>query len=357
MSLNFTAVDFETANGFRGSPCSVGLVRIRDGAEAQTLYRELRPPEGYDRFDPKNVAVHGITAEAVASAPRFSEVFPEVIDFIGDDTVVAHNASFDVEVFQAALEVSGMDSPGLESWCSVQLSRAVYDLPSHALPRAAAEAGHVLSRHHHALEDARASAAIVCDIASRTGAADLEELFLAQGLERLRLPAWSGAPDRVSRATTQVRAMGPIFDSRLRTVPDEALPDLLRWQDEGRNLPPAADADPRHPLYGQHVVFTGGLSIPRPEAKRLVAAHGGQTTSRVTAGTTIVVVGDGYTVQGPADQEQLHTNKARDALRRRDLGQPLRVLDESEFRGMLGRAWPAATEPPPTAAVRLTPER
>jgi DNA polymerase-3 subunit epsilon len=31
MSLDFTAIDFETANSYRGSPCSVGLVKVRDG--------------------------------------------------------------------------------------------------------------------------------------------------------------------------------------------------------------------------------------------------------------------------------------------------------------------------------------
>ena len=31
MSLDFTAIDFETASGRPGSACSVGLVRVRDG--------------------------------------------------------------------------------------------------------------------------------------------------------------------------------------------------------------------------------------------------------------------------------------------------------------------------------------
>ncbi|GAB3189878.1 3'-5' exonuclease [Nesterenkonia suensis] len=356
MSLDFTAVDFETANGFRGSPCSVGLVRIRNGEEAATHYTELRPPVGFDRFDPKNVSVHGLTAEELVEAPRFAEAFAEIEAFIGGDTLVAHNAAFDIEVFQAALEVSGMDSPGLRCWCSVQLSRAVFDLPSHALPRAAAEAGHTLGRHHHALEDARASAAIVCDISARLGISELEALFSSRALEPVVLPAWDGAPEEYSRATTQVLAMGPIFDSRVRTVADAALPDLLRWQDEGRNLSPAQDADPDHPLHGQQVAFTGSLSIPRPEAKRLVAAHGGQTSSRVTAGTTLLVVGDGYRHGGPEAQIPLQTNKSRNALRRRAQGQMLRLLSEEEFRELLGESWPATAAPPPTAVIRLTAE-
>ena len=31
LMLNYTAIDFETANSYRGSPCAVGLVRVRDG--------------------------------------------------------------------------------------------------------------------------------------------------------------------------------------------------------------------------------------------------------------------------------------------------------------------------------------
>jgi DNA polymerase III epsilon subunit-like protein len=31
VSLDFTAIDFETANSYRGSPCSVGVVKVRDG--------------------------------------------------------------------------------------------------------------------------------------------------------------------------------------------------------------------------------------------------------------------------------------------------------------------------------------
>lgn len=29
MSLDFTAIDFGTANSYRGSPCWVGLVKVR----------------------------------------------------------------------------------------------------------------------------------------------------------------------------------------------------------------------------------------------------------------------------------------------------------------------------------------
>ena len=347
--LNFTAVDFETANGFRGSPCSVGLVRVRNGLQTAWYYTRMRPPEGFDRFDPRNVAIHGITEDRSHWERRFHEIFSELDEFIGEDPLVAHNAAFDVEVFQSALEVSGMDSPGMECFCTVRLSRHHQDLPSHALPKAAQAVGHRLQDHHHALEDARAAAAVVCGIARRLqprtgpGAIGLRPLFAEAGIEPERLAAWRGAPRRESRATAQVRPIAHLFDSRVSGVPSEAMPDLMRWQDEGRNLSPSPEADPSHPLFGQSLAFTGSLSVPRVDAKRLAARHGAVTSSRVTAATTMLVIGDGFIPQDAdawRDCPPLQSNKARDAAARIARGQCIRLVSESEYRSMTAETWP-----------------
>src|SRR5699024_10320240 len=202
---------------------------------------------------PRNTAVHGITAERVAAEPRFGQVFSEVAAFIGDDTLVAHNAGFDVEVFESSLEVSGLDSPGLRALCSVRLARAVYRLESHALPAAAEEAGFHLKHHHHALWDARAAAAIVVDIAQRQQVSDLHALFGRHFIAAEQCEAWSAPRDHESRATRQVRSYGSIFDANASGVDDDQLPELMQWQDEGTNLPPNPEADPQHPLFGEHV--------------------------------------------------------------------------------------------------------
>ncbi|MCH8565460.1 3'-5' exoribonuclease [Nesterenkonia sp. LB17] len=344
--LNFTAVDFETANGFRGSPCAIGLVKVRDGEEVDTYYSAMRPPEGFDRFDPHNVAIHGITAEAVAQAPRFGELFEDIHGFIGEDMLVAHNAGFDIEVFEAALEVSGLDSPGLSCLCSVRLSRANYQLPSHALPKAAAEAGYQLTQHHYALDDARASAAVVCDIAARRNVGATDRLFQESGIAPRTMEPWQAPRTRESRATRQVRTMAHLFDARLPAPQPRHMPDLMRWQDEGKNLPPSSVADPAHPLFAQQLAFTGNLSIPRAEAKELVAALGAATASRVTAGTTLLVVGDGFEpweLSAPEESFPLRSSKAREALRRQREGQPLRFIAEEEFRALLGSRWPVSS--------------
>ncbi|WP_223881035.1 exonuclease domain-containing protein [Nesterenkonia ebinurensis] len=345
--LNFTAVDFETANGFRGSPCAIGMVRIRDGNVDELYFRRMRPPAGFDRFDPRNVEIHGITPERVAGEPRFSELFGEIREFIGTDILVAHNATFDTEVFESALEVSGLDSPGgLRALCSVRLARVVYQLDSHTLPRAAAEAGFQLKHHHHALWDARAAAAIVVDIAERQRVTQLDRLFAAHQIEAEELEAWSSPRAYESRATRQARSYAQLFDAAAESVSDEMLPDLMRWQDEGRNLPPNPEADPEHPLCGQHLVFSGNLAIPRPDAKALAAEHGAITSSKVIGATTMLVIGDGVGLQDLEAAENnraippLQARKVREVLARRAKGQSIRLLTESAFRELLGEKWP-----------------
>ena len=102
--LDFTAIDFETANGFRGSPCAVGAVRVRDGVMVDRAEWLIRPPVGFDRFDPRNVRIHGITEDRVLDAPRFAQVYDELADFVGTDVLAAHNAGFDVGVIESGLE-------------------------------------------------------------------------------------------------------------------------------------------------------------------------------------------------------------------------------------------------------------
>lgn len=362
-SLDFTAIDFETANGFRGSACAVGLVRVRDGRMTERAAWLMRPPAGFDRFDARNTRIHGIRPEQVADAPRFAEVHERIADFVGSDVLVAHNAAFDVGVIESGLEVSGRDVPSYDYACSLTLARRVYRLASYALPSAAREAGFTPGRHHDALADAEACAAILIDIGARTcarGEASVDAVLAAQGLRRSTLPERAAGQGRESRATRQARLQPGLFDATVPLADERDLPDPMRWPDEGVNPEPATDADPAHPLYGQTVVFTGGIGMSRQDAKRRAAAHGARTANRVTAQTTVLVVGDGFSAadlaavgDGPWDGEArgpaavpvssaLGHRKTRDALARRARGQRLALVSEGEFLRMVDGDRPAA---------------
>jgi DNA polymerase-3 subunit epsilon len=338
--LDFTAIDFETANGFRGSPCAVGLTKVRGGKIVEEAAWLMRPPHNHDHFDYHNVRIHGITAADVADRPRFGELFAEIGAFIGDDVLAAHNAAFDLGVIRSALEVSGLPGPAYDYVCTVMLSRRCYSLVSNSLPFAAEEAGVPLVRHHDAAEDARACAGILIDIARRSGANSLAELYMSLGLVMPRQQAFDPRVDALSKASLAAVAGSAFQGGTLSGATGNGAAPVRSfqsgWPEEGANPEPNHAAEPGHPLYGQTVVFTGQLSIGRPEAKVRSAEVGARTESRVTGRTTVLVVGDGF-VASDLRSGRL-TGKARRVLELHQRGQAIEVLSEGEFLQMVSAA-------------------
>lgn len=174
--MDFTAIDFETANPSSASACSIGLVKVRAGVVVDRLHRYIRPPFPHDEFSEWNVRVHGITRDMVAGAPGWAEVLPEFREFAGADVLVAHNAGFDLRVIAQTTEAVGLEVPSHRSLCSLQVARKTYHLDSYRLPVAAMAAGFEGFSHHDALADAEACAAIMVHAASRHDVDDLDRL-------------------------------------------------------------------------------------------------------------------------------------------------------------------------------------
>jgi DNA polymerase III epsilon subunit-like protein len=159
--LNYVAIDFETANSYRGSPCAVGLVRVRDGVSVAKHRWLIRPPEGVDYFDSFNVWIHGITANMVADKPRWKEVLPNMVDFVGDDVVVAHNAGSDIGVIRYACAVDNIEWPEMRFLCTMVLARRALSLSSYRLPFVLDAVCGSIDDHHDPLADALAVVDIV----------------------------------------------------------------------------------------------------------------------------------------------------------------------------------------------------
>jgi DNA polymerase-3 subunit epsilon len=174
--LDFTAIDFETANSSMASACSVGLVKVRDGQIVDRIGWFIRPPMGHDHFIDWNTRIHGITADMVMDAPSWVDQMADLLAFTGDDHLVAHNAGFDMAVIKRACEATGDECPPYRYACSLQVARKLYDLESYRLPYVAAEAGFANFPHHNATADAVACAHIMIDAARRVGARSIEEL-------------------------------------------------------------------------------------------------------------------------------------------------------------------------------------
>jgi DNA polymerase-3 subunit epsilon len=159
MKLDFCGIDFETACPAKGSACSVGLVRVRNGVVTDTLYSLINPPD-WITFYSNFTAIHGLTRKDVRDAPSFAELWPRMREFIDRDFLVAHYAPFDKGVLSGCLASSEIADriPAFE--CSMKASRKKWpDLPNHRLNTVSAFLGIELN-HHEALSDAIACSRI-----------------------------------------------------------------------------------------------------------------------------------------------------------------------------------------------------
>ncbi|WP_344297695.1 3'-5' exonuclease [Agromyces neolithicus] len=198
MPVDFTAIDFETANSSGASACSVGLVKVRDGRVVDRVHWYIRPPFPHDEFSQWNVRIHGITPAMVADAPGWGTRVAGLREFAGDDVLVAHNAGFDMGVIVKSSEALGLAVPDYRSLCSLQVARRTYHLDSYRLPVAAMAAGFEGFSHHDALADAEACAAIIVHAAARHEVGDIEQLA---HITRVRLGAIGSVAVRDDRAT------------------------------------------------------------------------------------------------------------------------------------------------------------
>ena len=179
MPIDFTAIDFETANGSPASPCAVGLVKVRNGKITDTLSFLIQPPIPNDWFHSGNIKVHGIRPSDVDGAPTAQEAIRMMLAFIGVDTLIAHNASFDMGVLRSTAAHIGEPLPQLHYACSLAISRKTYNLESYRLNAVAYAVGHEEFDHHDALADSDACARIIMHAADRHGAENLAELLVA----------------------------------------------------------------------------------------------------------------------------------------------------------------------------------
>ncbi|WP_316751477.1 3'-5' exonuclease [Pedobacter gandavensis] len=148
MKHNFTAIDFETAQGKRWSICQVGLVRVENGIIKETINRLVCPPDNIYFY--RNTEIHGITAERTRRSPDFSTVWKEISSFIDGQTVVAHNGAFDFSCLTQTLDYYKIAQPVYEKQCTYK----IYGQKLAAL----CQEYRIPLNHHDALSDALACA-------------------------------------------------------------------------------------------------------------------------------------------------------------------------------------------------------
>ncbi|MCR4952921.1 MAG: 3'-5' exonuclease [Treponema sp.] len=178
--MEYFAIDFETANSYQNSACSVGIVRFVDGIEKDSVYSLIKPAKMY--FCPDFVDIHGISYGDVRDKPQFPEVWQTIVEpFLSTSqenqiNFVAHNAQFDMGVIRGCCNYYGMPVPDANYACTLKIARKVWnELYSHKLTFLAEQFGIVYDAHN-ALDDARTCGKIFAMAAEKMNYG-IEELF------------------------------------------------------------------------------------------------------------------------------------------------------------------------------------
>lgn len=178
--LNYIAIDFETANQYRNSACSVGLVRFINGIESDSVYSLIHPAKMY--FIPEWTRdIHHISYEHVRDKPYFPEVWDTlVMPFINKTPIfplVAHNAVFDMNIIRGCCKYFGMPVLNLKYFDSLLIARKNWpELKSHKLSDLGKNFG-ISYCEHDALEDSRTCGQIVKIAADENNCSSVQELL------------------------------------------------------------------------------------------------------------------------------------------------------------------------------------
>jgi DNA polymerase-3 subunit epsilon len=177
--MNFTSLDFETANQSRVSISAAGIAVFENGSLTESLHWLVRPLKGHGWFLPEfTEECHGLAWFDVQDAPEFSAIAPELLERLTrSDIVIAHNAQFDIRALQATLDHFGLACPGFDYLCTYRVAERIWpDLPDHRLNTLAAHIGHEF-HDHHAQADAEAAGRVLLAMMNQVSANTPSELL------------------------------------------------------------------------------------------------------------------------------------------------------------------------------------
>ena len=241
--MQFVAIDVETANADRSSICQIGLARFADGEPVEQWCTLVDPD---DHFDAVNVSIHGIKPRMVKGYPNLPQIADRLRHTLEGSITVSHTG-LDRTALDRAYSKYNL-RPLATTWLdSAQVARRAWKdvaWKGHDLANVCSRIGHKF-KPHDALEDARA-AGFVLLAALRESQRDLNY--------------W------LRKVTEPIDAERPHIE---RIDSERSYTKRSPW-----GITVRRDGDPEGTLYGETLVFTGELQMPRTEAATLPPASG-----------------------------------------------------------------------------------
>lgn len=281
--MEFIAIDVETANADMASICQIGLAKYKDGV-LQKEWSSLIDPEDY--FDGINISIHGINENDVMGAPTIHEVLSKLSEFMSGSVCVSHT-HFDRVSIRKAFEKYSLNQLDVTWLDSARVARRTWEecaWSGYGLANVCKIIGYEF-KYHDALEDAKAAGQVILSAMDKTG------LDINEWLYRVGKPIGSDNNGSIQR-----------------------------------------EGNPEGEFYGETLVFTGALLIPRAEAAKLAADVGCAIGVGVTRKTTLIVVGDQDITKLAGKKKSSKHIKAEELILK---GQKIRILQESDFKELV----------------------
>lgn len=205
-AVTFCVVDLETTGG---SPkdCAiteVGACKVRCGEVVGTFHTLVNP----DRRIPAYIShLTGIDEVLVAEAPRIDAVIPNLLGFVKDSVLVAHNARFDVSFINAALARAAYPLLDNHVVDTAKLARKILsgEVPNNRLETLARHLRCAHRPSHRAYPDVLATIDVLHHLIERVagfGVTTLEDLM------RISATRMDGTFQKISLAEDMPRGIG-----------------------------------------------------------------------------------------------------------------------------------------------------
>lgn len=237
-------------------------------------------------LDPFIIEHTGITDDMLEGAPKIEEVLPQLLEFIGDSVLIAHNANFDVNfIYDDAA-----------NWLSIKFSNNFID--TMRLARKCS-----LPVENHKL------------------------VTLARYFE---IPQ-----DTAHRSIADCETTHKLYVKLKEYVTENNISIKPKYYDTSVSGISATtiDIDTDNPFYGKVVVFTGTLqNMKRKDAAQIVANLGGILSDGVTQKTNFLVLGN---FDYCSTIKEGKSNKYKKAEKLILQGQDLQIIPENVFLSMI----------------------
>lgn len=280
--MKFLAIDVETANSDMASICQIGFV-VYENDQIKKEWSSLINPEDY--FDFWNESIHSITEDDVIESPKFPEIYEFLKENLENNVCVCHT-HFDRVSINRTCKKYGL-SIIQNNWIdTAKVSRRCWNefaYKGYGLANVCKKLGYSFN-HHDALEDAKASAHILL---------------------------------------SAIKEKNNTIDDWLMRVNNPILSNARTY-----NKSVSKEGNPDGNLFGEVLVFTGSLQVPRKEASILASEIGCKVENSITKKTSLLVVGDQDIRKLSGKKKSSKHLKAEELITN---GQNIRILKESDF--------------------------